>query len=150
VGVLRRRPAGQRHRGPLRRPPAQGPEPRAGSGQPALARAYLDSENLEAARLLVSELVTNSILHAALTHESDWIRVEAVVLPGCVRIEVSDSSPGIEPGPACLPPPGDVNGRGLWLVERLAQRWGADPPGASRIWFELVPTPATFAPVAGR
>jgi anti-sigma regulatory factor (Ser/Thr protein kinase) len=116
-----------------------------------LARAYLDSENLEAARLLVSELVTNSILHAALTHESDWIRVEAVVLPGCVRIEVSDSSPGIEPGPACLPPPGDVNGRGLWLVERLAQRWGADPPGASRIWFELVPTPATFAPLqAGR
>lgn len=111
---------------------------------PKLARAgvrwlgaHLDRELLQDVDLMVSELVTNSVVHADLTHEEDWIRVEAVVLPRCVRIEVSDSSPGYEPGPARLPPPGDRHGRGVWLVQRLADRWGYDPPGVSRIWFEL-------------
>jgi anti-sigma regulatory factor (Ser/Thr protein kinase) len=99
--------------------------------------AHLGQERLDDLLLAVSELVTNSIVHAELTHERDWIRVEAVVLPSCVRVEVSDSSPGYEPGPARLPTPGDVHGRGIWIVEHLADRWGYDPPGVSRIWFEL-------------
>ncbi len=86
---------------------------------------------------MISELVTNSVVHADLGHEEDWIRVEAVVLPHCVRVEVSDSSPGYEPGPARLPSPGDAHGRGVWLVDHLADRWGYDPSGVSRIWFEL-------------
>jgi anti-sigma regulatory factor (Ser/Thr protein kinase) len=111
---------------------------------PQLARAsagwletHLDADRLGDVILMISELVTNSVVHADLRHEEDWIRVEAVVLPHCIRVEVSDSSPGYEPGPARLPPPGDRHGRGVWLVEQLADRWGYDPPGVSRIWFEL-------------
>jgi anti-sigma regulatory factor (Ser/Thr protein kinase) len=98
--------------------------------------AHLSRERLDDLLLAVSELVSNSIVHAELMHERG-IRVEAVVLPSCVRVEVSDSSPGYEPGPARLPPPGDAHGRGIWIVEQLADRWGYDPPGVSRIWFEL-------------
>ena len=119
-----------------------------GETAPQLARAstrwlqaHLDADRLGDVLLMVSELVTNSVVYADLTHEEDWIRVECVVLPQCIRVEVSDSSPGYEPGPARLPPPGDAHGRGVWLVEHLADRWGYDPPGVSRIWFELDRTP---------
>jgi anti-sigma regulatory factor (Ser/Thr protein kinase) len=98
---------------------------------------HLEADRMRDVLLMVSELVTNSVVFAGLTHEDDWIRIEAVVLPHCVRVEVSDSSPGYEPGPARLPAPGDVRGRGVEIVDHLADRWGYDPPGVSRIWFEL-------------
>src|SRR5207245_2733634 len=50
-----------------------------------------------------------------------------------VRVEVSDPGPGFQPRTAG-PEPG---GFGLMLVERLADRWGVDPGGRSRVWFEI-------------
>jgi anti-sigma regulatory factor (Ser/Thr protein kinase) len=99
--------------------------------------AHLDLHGLAAALLVTSELVTNAVVHSTLEPEYDWIRVEAGLLPGCVRIEVRDSGPGYELGYSRLPPQEALNGRGLWLMARLADRWGHDLPGASRIWFEL-------------
>jgi anti-sigma regulatory factor (Ser/Thr protein kinase) len=137
---------------PLRRPPVPSPRGflegrllRLTPEETALRRAreslgwlarYLGGERLEEARLLVSELVTNSCVHAGLEPEHGWILLEAHALPDRVRVAVTDSGPGFRPEPA-LPPPTAIGGRGLWLVERLSSRWGYGPPGRSRIWFDL-------------
>lgn len=85
--------------------------------------------------LLVNELVTNSIRHAQLGADG-WIKVHAAVSSGVVRAEVTDSGTGFSPviaQPALL----DVGGRGLFLLEELADRWGVSQDGQTRAWFEI-------------
>ncbi|MEU3659327.1 ATP-binding protein [Streptomyces sp. NPDC032940] len=86
--------------------------------------------------LLVSELVTNAVVHTGCP------AVLRLVLPGAVgeettvRLEVDDTS-GHAPVPRCVD--GDATGgRGLALVDGLADRWGWSREGAGkRIWCEL-------------
>ena len=85
--------------------------------------------------LLVNELVTNSIRHAGLGDDG-WIKVYAAVTPKVVRAEITDSGRGFSPvvhQPALL----DVGGRGLYLLEELADRWGVSDDGQTRAWFEI-------------
>jgi len=85
--------------------------------------------------LLVNELVTNSIRHAKLGADG-WIKVYAAVSSGVVRAEVTDSGVGFSPviaQPALM----DVGGRGLFLLEGLADRWGVSQDGQTRAWFEI-------------
>jgi anti-sigma regulatory factor (Ser/Thr protein kinase) len=104
---------------------------------PALARQALDAlqaelEGLfEQARLLVSELVTNSVRHAGLRpdHRID-LAIEAA--PSAVRIVVADPGPGFEPPPQHSP--NTEGGFGLFFVEQLADRWGTDENG---VWVEF-------------
>lgn len=81
--------------------------------------------------LLVSEVVTNAVLHA---------RSEVVLLiqqrEDVTRIEVSDASP--------VPPrlhhftAESATGRGLRLLDQLALRWGTDSSGTGKVvWFEV-------------
>ena len=96
---------------------------------------HLDSEGLETMRLLVSELVTNSVRHARM--ESDgWISLSVEENPDAVRVAVSDRGVGFEdrPGP---PQPGDPSGWGLHLVDQLADRWGFSRDGETKVWFEI-------------
>ena len=94
---------------------------------------------------MVSELVTNSVKHAGLrdqeivtvTMQSSWDRM---------RVEVADGGLGFEPD---LPQPGDTSGWGLFLVERMADRWGVDHLARGvRVWFELT-WPASVHPGSG-
>lgn len=97
----------------------------------ALARA--DSEDLEeTVTLLVSELVTNAVVHGG----SD-VEVLVRLLPASVRVEVMDSS-AVTPVPRAAAEE-DTSGRGLALVESLARRWGVDPVagGGKTVWFEV-------------
>jgi anti-sigma regulatory factor (Ser/Thr protein kinase) len=91
---------------------------------------------LEVARLLTSELVTNSIQHAELgPHDS--IRVRADWSGTRLRVDVRDrvETRGQHPvAGAIRPAPGAESGWGLFLVDRLASRWGSSP---GRYWFEL-------------
>jgi PAS domain S-box-containing protein len=91
------------------------------------ARALTD-EQLEVARLLVSELVTNAVRHGA----GDEIALVTRVDPVRLRFEVHDAG-----GEAARrrAPAGAQGGYGLNLVAALASRWGA-APGAG-VWFEL-------------
>jgi serine phosphatase RsbU (regulator of sigma subunit)/anti-sigma regulatory factor (Ser/Thr protein kinase) len=85
----------------------------------------------EVAELLTSEVVTNAVLHAG-----SGVRVLVEGMPGGVRISVTDTDPQM---PALRPPADQAeSGRGLHLVDTLADRWGVAPaPTGKAVWFEL-------------
>jgi anti-sigma regulatory factor (Ser/Thr protein kinase) len=90
---------------------------------------------LENLRLLVSELVTNSFRHAAL-RPAQWIGLTIRLSPALVRVEVSDEGPGFEPA---VPVPSiyQESGWGLYLLDRICDRWGVDRARRSTVWFEI-------------
>ena len=96
---------------------------------------YLPAGVGEDLRLLVSELVTNSILHAGL-EPADLVTLTVTLQYGAVTVEVHDPGCGFVP-PKGLPEPDVLSGRGLYLVSRLARRWGTVRNGGMRVWFEL-------------
>ena len=113
-----------------------GPEA-AGEGRHALDRLEggLDTAQLSELRLLVTELVTNSVRHG--TQPDDWIRLEIEIYGNAVRVVVSDRGPGFEPDPDPKPHLDRPGGWGLCLVDRLADRWGVERNGETAVWFEL-------------
>jgi len=81
--------------------------------------------------LVVSELVTNAVRHAATD-----LRLRVVADPELLRVEVEDGSPAL-PAPG-QPGPFDAGGRGLPLVEAIADRWGAEATATGKlVWAEL-------------
>lgn len=96
-----------------------------------------DYRLVEAAALLVSELVTNAVIHAR--SEVDLV-IGRQGSRAVLRVEVSDQS--AEPPNLGSFDLDTLSGRGLALVEALADRWGVETHSAGkRIWFELVDTP---------
>ena len=95
----------------------------------------VSARTLEDLRLLVSELVTNSVRHAGLK-EMQTIELKVKLLPDTVRVEVNDQGTGFEPTPRSASSE-DQSGWGLYLVSRLADRWGVSSDGVTRVWFEL-------------
>ena len=103
-----------------------------------LALADLDSQ-LDASvafdvRLLVSELVTNSVQHAQVSAD-DSIVLLVSITDTAVRVEVRDQGPGFQ-APAAPPPDDADKGWGLFLVEQLADAWGVSE-GGKGVWFEI-------------
>lgn len=88
---------------------------------------------LDDVQLLVSELVTNAVVHAG----SD-AQVAVRLLPDALRIEVVDREPEPLPAPKRPSRPDAESGRGLFLVEQLAAAWGVEPfDGGKSVWFEV-------------
>lgn len=85
----------------------------------------------EVVSLLVSEMVTNAVLHA----RTD-IHVSIEHGEDVIRVEVSDQCAS---GPMVRHfTQQSATGRGLQLVEQLADRWGSEPvDGGKVVWFEL-------------
>lgn len=99
----------------------------------ASLRGDLDPSVRDTLRLLVTELVANSVRHAA----ADAVTLRVLVRPQAVRTEVTDSGPGFDPADAGVPRD-DHSGYGLFMVSRLATRWGVSRAGrTTRVWFEL-------------
>jgi len=92
------------------------------SGQPL--------EVVQAAELLTSELAANSVRHACSEFEV------AIDSRDPIRIEVSDNCTG---RPKVLnPPPRTPTGRGMQIVERIADKWGIRPRADGKtVWFTL-------------
>jgi anti-sigma regulatory factor (Ser/Thr protein kinase) len=89
---------------------------------------------MEDVRLLVSELVTNSVRHAA--PESDHVQLYVTLDDETLHVQVADSGEGFEPRPRDgeNTKPG---GWGLFLVEKLSDRWGVARNHLTRVWFEI-------------
>ncbi|WP_078917139.1 ATP-binding protein [Streptomyces sp. NRRL S-813] len=101
------------------------------------------SDVVDEAELLVSELVTNAVLHA---HTE--VEVRAWARAGRVHVRVRDQEPHLAPAPrergldACT-------GRGLQLVEDLAAGFGVECDKCGKtVWFELWPEAPETPPVA--
>ncbi|MFG3494737.1 ATP-binding protein [Streptomyces sp. NPDC047928] len=87
----------------------------------------------EQAILLVSELVGNAVRHTGARVFGLRMRRPR---PGWIRIEVRDPSRGLP----CLMPVHemDTSGRGLFLVDKISDRWGVDLlPRGKTTWFEM-------------
>jgi anti-sigma regulatory factor (Ser/Thr protein kinase) len=100
-----------------------------------LLHDWLDEEQVDAAVLMVSEMATNVLVHtdgdALLVAEVTGERGERRL-----RVAVGDSSDELPHKRR----PGEMasSGRGLMLMEMLADAWGVDPEGEGKsIWFEL-------------
>jgi anti-sigma regulatory factor (Ser/Thr protein kinase) len=116
-----------------------------GSGAPRRARRSVltqlegrvaDTTLLDAA-LAVSELVTNSVVHANVG-AGGTLTVELTRIDGRLRVAVIDPGSGREP--RLLPPdPRRPNGLGILVVDKLSAAWGVthDGIGSTRVWCDL-------------
>lgn len=91
---------------------------------------------LEAASHIVAELAANAATHGRVPGRD--FRLALYVTGGTLRIEVTDTR-GDRPLPdPQQPAPEAESGRGLVLVEALADRWGVtpEPPPRKTVWAE--------------
>jgi anti-sigma regulatory factor (Ser/Thr protein kinase) len=94
----------------------------------------LPVEFVHEATLLASEITTNGIQHGedGPLHLSVDVDREG----GCVQVAVTNPGPGFDP--ASLNSKGDPeHGRGLRIVEALADRWGVERGPPTVVWFEV-------------
>ena len=99
-----------------------------------------DSDSIEIAMLLVSELATNSVVHARSRFD---LSVHWEESGNKIRVAVTDFG-GREPR-LTTPSAHVVGGRGLHLVKSMAENWGIDGtalPGSTTVWFELRKLPS--------
>ncbi len=122
-------------------------DPQAPSLARAAVRAFTEDPAITAVHmgtlaLLVSELVSNAVLHSDAPQASDIV-VRARMLAGdVVRVEVIDAGSGFIAIPR--DPVKSGGGYGLFLVDEQATRWGVDREGGTRVWFELnIPSSAS-------
>ena len=93
---------------------------------------------METLRLLVTELVTNSVRHT----ECDSLTLRVAIGKAAVLTEVADDGPNFDAEAAVeaeqLDDRAEDTGWGLFLVQRLARDWGVKKDARSkRVWFEL-------------
>ncbi|MER5883672.1 ATP-binding protein [Streptomyces sp. NPDC001941] len=94
-----------------------------------LALAGIRPQGRDEVALVVSELVTNAVLHT-----QGAITVEARVEHGRVYVTVTDGDEAHPPAPRA-PDPDDERGRGLHLVDAVAVDHGVKPvPGGKQVW----------------
>ncbi|MEU3931454.1 ATP-binding protein [Streptomyces sp. NPDC029044] len=91
----------------------------------------LRDETLETVELMASEVIANAVLHSAgpcdvvVTRTAEWLRVE-----------VTDTDPTLPSTVAATP--NDESGRGLLLLDAMADAWGTRPEAEGKTtWFEI-------------
>ena len=110
-----------------------------------LLHDWADQEQIDSAVLMVSEMVTNALVHT----DGHALLVAEVTHDAArrLRVEVTDTSDELPHKRR----PGELasSGRGLLLTEMLADAWGVEPRGEGKsIWFELHEPPARYEPSA--
>jgi anti-sigma regulatory factor (Ser/Thr protein kinase) len=94
------------------------------------ADGHVGDDCLETLRLLVSEVVTNTVRHSGTANELEvafCVNSDAVV-------SVTDHGVGFAPRPR-TGATDEVGGWGLYLVEQLSSEWGVARNGFTKVWF---------------
>jgi anti-sigma regulatory factor (Ser/Thr protein kinase) len=100
-------------------------------------RGVIGTQKLDDVYLLVSELVTNGVRHGG-AGEDDVMELTALRHGNRLRVVVTDWGPGFDGRPRPRNRADQTGGWGLFLVERLAERWGTQrSDDATTVWFEL-------------
>ena len=106
---------------------------------PAVARRFVTetlsrwdcAAALDTVELLVSEVVTNAVLHARSAPD-----VAVQLLPDVIRVEVTDRDPRLPQAKVVADE--DTSGRGVGLVDLMASAWGVEVvPDGKVVWFEV-------------
>ena len=95
----------------------------------------VDGALLDDVRLLVSELVTNSVRHSS-TASGGVVGLDVKVDPGRLRVEVTDPGEGFQPKPR-YDGQSEESGWGLYLVDTISDRWGVANSTGTNVWFEI-------------
>ncbi|MBA2944746.1 SpoIIE family protein phosphatase [Streptomyces himalayensis] len=99
-------------------------------------RSWNLAEEADVVLLVVSELVTNALVH---THGA--VRLDLTLAADRLRVAVSDSSPRAPAKPVIVDWEA-TGGRGLLLVEAMSAGWGSVPvSGGKQVWSEIVVPP---------
>jgi anti-sigma regulatory factor (Ser/Thr protein kinase) len=89
---------------------------------------------IDDASLLTTELLTNAVVHGA-----GVVDLSIEVGDGVLHVGVHDD--GTERPEVCDVSTDSVGGRGVWLVQSIAQNWGSESPHGDEpgktVWFEL-------------
>jgi anti-sigma regulatory factor (Ser/Thr protein kinase) len=110
---------------------------------PAIARAAiaglcndlrLDGPTRQTLLLLISEVVSNAVLHSTGPADAE-ITVKAKVTSDVVQVAVTDAGEGFTPGER--DPTRIDGGYGLYLLEKVARRWGVEATTPTTVWFEV-------------
>jgi len=111
------------------------PQPESAAAARNFVDRAIDGTNVDlfAAMLLTSELVNNAIVHAQTMFD---VRV-CVDTDGTVSVAVVDRAPDLV---AKVRQPSSDSGRGLALVDGIADAWGSErQTDTKRVWFRLQP-----------
>jgi len=84
--------------------------------------------------LLVSEVVSNAVRHSR-ADPGEPVGFLASFGERTIRVTVTDAGGGFTPRPR--DPARTHDGYGLYLLEKVADRWGVDSCGDTKVWFEL-------------
>jgi serine phosphatase RsbU (regulator of sigma subunit)/anti-sigma regulatory factor (Ser/Thr protein kinase) len=110
----------------------------------ALRQAGLEAV-LDEALLLVTELVTNAVVHAGTALE---LRIDTG--EAGLRVDVLDASPGASPVVKGSPEAAREGGRGLFLLDALADEWGTTHTRTGKsVWFRLGAPDSAVTPPPG-
>ena len=96
-------------------------------------RSCLDAPALDDIQLVVSELVTNSCVHADVPRGRS-IRLSAALVDEVVRLEIRDTGAD---GAVARRRPDGIGGYGLNIVQAVAVRWGIEHGNGTTVWCEL-------------
>jgi anti-sigma regulatory factor (Ser/Thr protein kinase) len=106
-------------------------------------RAWRVTDEPDAILLIVSELVTN-----ALVHTDGQVRLDLTLINSRLRVAVVDASPRTPIKPTSIGWEA-TGGRGILLVEALSATWGTVPvSGGKQVWAELPLTEPVAGPAA--
>jgi anti-sigma regulatory factor (Ser/Thr protein kinase) len=87
--------------------------------------------------LVISELVTNAVRHVTYGPDEGTVSLALGVATPRLRIEVCDRGTGFSIEGIDPPGPDAPDGRGLFIVDAIAMRWGASRGGRHCVWTEI-------------
>jgi anti-sigma regulatory factor (Ser/Thr protein kinase) len=94
----------------------------------------LSTSRLRDVQLLVSEIVTNAVIHGP---DTESIGLAVLATDEMVRVEISDRGNGFTPPSEIGKHEPTSGGWGLPIIDAIAQRWGVEQAGGTTVWFEV-------------